>query len=55
MKRILLLALSFSFITVAFAEDKPHHWNYEEVNHWGDVAEFATCKIGKEQSPINIS
>ena len=54
MKRILLLALSFSFITVAFAEDKPHHWNYEEVNHWGDVAEFATCKVGKEQSPINI-
>lgn len=43
-----------SFASFASAKDNSRPWNYEEVNHWGDVAEFATCKVGKEQSPINI-
>jgi carbonic anhydrase len=34
------------------------HWGYEGINgpeHWGDLdPEYATCKAGKEQSPIDI-
>lgn len=41
------------------ASQKDHaHWAYDGehgAEHWGDMkAEFVTCKIGKEQSPINI-
>jgi carbonic anhydrase len=54
MKYVLLLALSLSCIFEAFAEEKSHHWNYEEVSKWGEASEFATCKAGKAQSPINI-
>lgn len=35
------------------------HWGYEGHEgpaHWGDLAaEYATCKTGKSQSPINIT
>jgi carbonic anhydrase len=32
------------------------HWDYKAANKWGDLAkDFSTCKIGKEQSPIDIS
>lgn len=37
---------------------KGHSWSYEGSSgpeHWGDLkAEFATCKAGREQSPIDI-
>ncbi len=43
------------------ADDKGHaevHWGYEGAGgpeHWGDLKpEFATCKDGKSQSPIDI-
>ncbi|WP_197722080.1 carbonic anhydrase [Sulfuriflexus mobilis] len=51
----LFLASSLAF---AAAAGKPH-WGYEGHEgpaHWGDLAaEYATCKTGKSQSPINIS
>ena len=32
------------------------HWGYGDPAKWGDLsAEFKECKIGKEQSPIDIS
>ncbi|MDG4813353.1 carbonic anhydrase family protein [Hydrogenovibrio sp. 3SP14C1] len=37
---------------------KPPHWGYfekEGPRYWGELApEFATCKTGKNQSPINL-
>jgi carbonic anhydrase len=45
---------------VAHAADAPvpHHWSYSGENgpeHWGaEDPSFATCSIGKHQSPINI-
>jgi carbonic anhydrase len=52
------------FITAAPApagEGKPpteHHWNYGKENgpaRWGDLEpDFATCKVGHRQSPIDI-
>lgn len=56
MKRI-LLTLAFATIagTSLAAEHGAHHWTYPEAEHWGDVSEeFATCKLGKVQSPIDI-
>jgi carbonic anhydrase len=51
----LILSGSFAFASGA---DKPH-WGYEGHEgpaHWGDLAtEYATCKTGKSQSPINIT
>ena len=52
------------FILVAFAtsraqESHAPHWSYEGKggpNHWGSLdPAFATCKIGHNQSPIDIS
>src|ERR1700722_3660598 len=41
----------------AFAADAPH-WSYEGATgpeHWGDLeADFRTCEIGTQQSPIDI-
>lgn len=55
MKRIIFFFLaSLSLVNTSFAEDKPHHWTYGEVKEWGETPEFETCKLGKEQSPINI-
>ena len=40
------------------AEATPHHWSYSGETgpeHWGsEDPSFATCGIGKHQSPINI-
>jgi carbonic anhydrase len=40
-------------------ESHPPHWNYEgkeDPKHWGSLdPAFATCKMGHNQSPINIS
>jgi len=55
MKHIILFFLtSLSLINLSFAEDKPHHWTYGEVKEWGEESGFETCKLGQEQSPINI-
>ena len=41
----------------AFAADThAPHWGYDHPALWGDLsAEFKECKLGKEQSPIDIS
>lgn len=54
MKHILFFILSICFTFAALAEEKSHHWNYDEINNWGNKPGFATCKIGNEQSPVNI-
>src|SRR5271166_785010 len=60
-----LIAAVFSLVTVAAAlEPADEHgscpaWSYSGTNgpeHWGDLcAEFAACKSGKEQAPLNIT
>ena len=55
MKNIIFVCLALiSLINPSFAQDKPHHWTYDEVKEWGETHEFETCKLGKAQSPINI-
>jgi len=55
MKKILL---SISFISAMFATQHST-WSYSGdtgPEHWGDLKkEYIMCKIGKNQSPINIS
>ncbi len=54
-----LFLLSFSMMSSAASEHGGAHWGYSDDTgpaHWGDMKpEFATCKSGKQQSPINIS
>lgn len=55
MKQLLFAAL-LSTCTLSAIAAAPHHapWTYESPA-WGDLdAEYATCKLGKEQSPIDI-
>ena len=44
-------------VATALAEE-PAHWSYKgktAPSHWGDLEhEFATCSVGKHQSPIDI-
>ncbi|UUW17345.1 carbonic anhydrase [Serratia ureilytica] len=51
-------AVSLLAVSVSAFADTPLHWAYEGQagpDSWGDLsAEFATCKIGKFQSPIDI-
>lgn len=62
MKKTLLVSLLLLVTSVVYATeektDSPH-WTYTGetgVDHWGDLSpEFATCKLGKNQSPVNIS
>lgn len=63
-RRFLLLlapgaAVLTQFATVCAAQEKhAPHWSYsgkEGPEHWGDLdPEYATCKLGKQQSPIDI-
>ena len=63
-KAFMVLAVMFSLITMAAAvEPADEHgscpaWSYSGANgpeHWGDLcAEFAACKSGKEQAPLDI-
>ncbi|MBS1169801.1 MAG: carbonate dehydratase [Burkholderiaceae bacterium] len=43
----------------AAAADHGAHWGYEGKEgpaHWGDLkADYATCKLGKAQSPVDIT
>jgi carbonic anhydrase len=52
---VALLAMSVSL----FGADEAAHWSYggqTGPSHWGDLdKENATCKLGKEQSPIDIT
>ena len=65
MKLLKYLALSFVVVAVAvisktnnFSIAESLEWGYsgaEGPGNWGDLSpEFAACKLGKEQSPINI-
>jgi carbonic anhydrase len=53
-----LTTLSLSFALHAFASEAPH-WSYEGQEgpaHWGDISqEYSECKLGRNQSPINIT
>lgn len=61
-----VLSAAAAFSNGAWASDKPEagaashapHWTYKGhtgAAKWGDLqADFATCKIGREQSPIDI-
>jgi carbonic anhydrase len=55
----LLIAL-VTFNVLAFAQEHAagHEWAYEGAEgpkHWGDIkTEYATCKVGKQQSPVDI-
>jgi len=59
MKRLVtavaLAALAAGYVS---AEEAKHHFQYGGKNgpaHWGDLEkDYATCKTGKEQSPIDI-
>lgn len=55
---ILLYAFVFVPGSARQAHHPEHSWDYGETlgpSHWGDLkAEFATCKTGQRQSPIDI-
>jgi carbonic anhydrase len=55
---ILFSALALSMSTRAQEHPPEHHWGYDSEfgpSHWGDLKpEFATCKTGHHQSPIDI-
>ena len=58
MKKILLL-LALGCLLPALAEDLYPDWGYEGYagpEHWGNLTmDFASCKNGKEQSPIDLT
>ena len=53
------LSLCFPAVGVSQEQHPAHVWDYGNTlgpSHWGDLKpEFATCKDGHHQSPINIS
>lgn len=59
---LLLRAIGFAAASLigssVLAEEHPAHWGYEghgAPSHWGDMQQdFANCKLGQEQSPIDI-
>jgi carbonic anhydrase len=61
MKKIAYLSALTLFAICTVAQEKHHapHWSYEGTNgpeHWAEMSpEFATCKNGHVQSPINIT
>jgi carbonic anhydrase len=54
-RSLVLIPFLASFCAgAALAEDT--HWSYGEAAHWGEIsAEFASCLMGDEQSPIDLS
>jgi len=52
-----VLVAALTALPAAFAADThAPHWGYDKAAMWGDLsAEFKECKLGKEQSPIDIS
>src|SRR3954471_22039335 len=61
MKTYAIIAVLMYFALLAPAQKQSHHphWSYEGESgptHWADLnPEFATCRSGHEQSPINIT
>ncbi len=57
-KFVLLLIIASSLPILAQDGKHGHEWTYEGADgpaHWGDLTpEYATCKVGKHQSPIDI-
>lgn len=60
MKNAILIAATIgaSFVTSTACGGNDAHWTYQGhagAAHWADLdQDFLTCKIGKNQSPINI-
>jgi carbonic anhydrase len=60
LKRVLGGALISLFLIVGIGctsatESGAVHWTYDEVATWGDLStDYATCKSGTEQSPIDL-
>ncbi len=54
--RTIMLATALALSNGALAADShAPHWGYGEAARWGDLsADFKECKLGKEQSPIDI-
>jgi carbonic anhydrase len=59
--RIAILCFALLWAVVGRGQEQPHPehvWDYSEEHgpsHWGDLkAEYAPCKLGHHQSPINI-
>lgn len=59
--RLNLVLLAFGLMAGSFAvhaSDEHAHWEYSGkagAEHWGNLEQdFATCKLGNEQSPIDI-
>lgn len=57
--RIVTLLSSLILSSISLAAGNKAHWGYEGhegPTHWGDLSHnYATCKTGKSQSPININ
>jgi len=55
---VLTLAGTLCLTTSAFTEEKAPEWSHSGKDgpaHWGDLAkDYATCKIGQRQSPIDL-
>jgi carbonic anhydrase len=58
LKRIFVLGIAATFGHAALIHAADLHWNYGDragPTEWGSLSpEFATCKLGKHQSPIDI-
>jgi carbonic anhydrase len=58
MKMRFMAGLLFTLTFAAYGDDHAPHWGYSGEHgpvQWGDMeADFAACKLGKEQSPIDI-
>ena len=51
-----LIAALIAPPAVSAVDTHAPHWGYDKAAAWGDLsAEFKECKLGKEQSPIDIS
>lgn len=60
--RISVLVVGLLSLSLCSSEQEAHHpshWSYEGAtgpDHWGDLSpDYAKCKTGSEQSPINIT
>jgi carbonic anhydrase len=60
--RTIIPILALMAFTLCSSEQEAHHpphWSYEGAtgpDHWGDLSpEYAKCKTGSEQSPVNIT
>ncbi|MBK4735054.1 carbonic anhydrase [Noviherbaspirillum pedocola] len=56
--KLLLVSLSAALASHAALAETHAHWSYQgktDAAHWSELDEgYATCKLGKHQSPINI-